>query len=70
MPENTPQIKIDAVKDLGAKVILHGAVFDEAQEQALKLAKKNKLQFIHPYGRSGSHSRPRHSGNGIDASAF
>lgn len=49
MPENTPQIKVDAVRDLGAKVILHGAVYDEACTYALKLAKEHKYAFIHPY---------------------
>lgn len=49
MPENTPQIKIEAVKDLGAKVILHGAVYDEAEVFARKLAKDEKMAFIPPY---------------------
>lgn len=49
MPESTPQIKIDAVKALGAKVILKGVVFDEAKAHAEKLSKQKGYTFIHPY---------------------
>ncbi len=49
MPINTTQIKIDAVKNLGAKVILKGDVYDDCYNFAKKLAEKNKLAFIHPY---------------------
>ena len=30
MPTSTPNIKVQAVRDLGAKVILHGDVYDDA----------------------------------------
>ena len=49
MPVTTPRIKVDAVKTLGAKVVLFGDTYDEAQAHALKLAKEKKLSFIHPY---------------------
>ncbi len=49
MPATTPQIKVNAVASRGAKVILHGDSYDEAYEHALKLAKKSKATFVHPY---------------------
>lgn len=49
MPLTTPDIKINAVKSLGAKVILHGENFDEAYEKSIELAEQEELVFIHPY---------------------
>ncbi len=49
MPMTTPKIKIDAVKALKAKVILHGDAYDDAYEFAQVKAKNEKLDFIHPY---------------------
>jgi threonine dehydratase len=49
MPVTTPEIKVISVKENGAQVILHGDSFDEACQQAHKIAKKRKLFFIHPY---------------------
>src|SRR5438105_11643277 len=34
MPKTTPLIKIDAVRYLGGKVVLHGDTFEEAHERA------------------------------------
>src|ERR1700676_1939316 len=39
MPETTPAIKVQAVADLGAEVVLHGEVFDAAFEHAVELAR-------------------------------
>jgi threonine dehydratase len=49
MPETTPQIKIDAVNDLGAEVILHGDDYESAFERALVLARERSLVFVHPF---------------------
>src|SRR5215813_9395690 len=38
MPVTTPRIKIDAVQQRGAHVILHGDSYDEAQEHAEHVA--------------------------------
>ena len=38
MPTTTPLVKVNNTKDYGAKVILHGEVFDESAELAAKLA--------------------------------
>lgn len=49
MPQTTPAIKINAVKRLGADVVLQGDSFDEACSYALSLAQKQGLTFIHPF---------------------
>lgn len=49
MPRTTPQIKIDAVRNLGGKVVLHGDNYDAAHAHARDLATKRKLTFVHPY---------------------
>jgi len=37
MPQTTPHIKVQAVIDLGAEVVIHGDDYDSAFEQALQL---------------------------------
>jgi len=49
MPETTPHIKVEAVKALGAKVVLAGDSYDEAYEHALKISLESDFTFIHPY---------------------
>ena len=49
MPVTTPQIKVDAVRGRGAKVVLQGDSYDEAYGHARILSKKQVLTFIHPY---------------------
>jgi threonine dehydratase len=49
MPVTTPQIKVDAVRARGAKVILHGDSYDEAHEHARDLERTRRLTFVHPY---------------------
>ncbi len=49
MPVTTPDIKIKAVVNRGAQVILKGDSYDEAYQFALTLARKRKSAFIHPY---------------------
>ncbi len=49
MPTTTPNIKVTAVNRLGAEVILHGQVYDEACQYAQQLAKEQERIFIHPY---------------------
>ncbi|MDD4371190.1 MAG: threonine ammonia-lyase [Anaerostipes sp.] len=49
MPTTTPLLKVNRTKDLGAKVVLHGDVYDEACEFALKLAEEKGLTFVHPF---------------------
>jgi threonine dehydratase len=49
MPQTTPQIKVQAVLDLGAQLVLHGDDYDSAFEQALTLARERSLVFVHPF---------------------
>jgi threonine dehydratase len=49
MPETTPLIKVQAVIDLGAEVVLHGDDYDSAQERALAEARERNLVFVHPF---------------------
>jgi threonine dehydratase len=49
MPVTTPQIKVDAVRSRGAKVVLHGDSYDEAYEHARALGRSRGLTFVHPY---------------------
>ena len=49
MPTTTPLIKVERTKDLGAEVVLAGNVYDEAYEEAVRLAEEQGLTFIHPF---------------------
>src|SRR3989338_1143841 len=49
MPVTTPQIKIDAVKGRGAKVVLHGDSYSDAYQHALELEQQEGMTFVHPY---------------------
>jgi threonine dehydratase len=44
MPTTTPGVKIDAVRALGAEVVLHGDSFTDAYGHALTLEKKQHLR--------------------------
>jgi threonine dehydratase len=49
MPRTTPEIKIDAVRELGAEVVLHGDSYDEAQAHSNELAEQRRMTYIHPF---------------------
>ncbi|MEZ5530473.1 MAG: threonine ammonia-lyase, biosynthetic [Porticoccaceae bacterium] len=49
MPSTTPQIKVNAVKARGAKVVLHGDTYDEASDYAQKLVKEKGMTYVHPF---------------------
>jgi len=49
MPLSTPKIKVNAVEQLGGKVVLHGDVYDDAYQYAKQLEQQQDLIFIHPY---------------------
>jgi len=49
MPVTTPQIKVDAVRQRGAKVVLYGDSYDEAHAHARELERRQHLTFVHPY---------------------
>ncbi|WP_069807182.1 threonine ammonia-lyase [Vulcanisaeta thermophila] len=47
MPHGISQVKVDALRDLGAEVIFHGNVFDEALDYAMELSRREGLLFVH-----------------------
>ncbi len=49
MPLTTPLTKVSATKSYGADVVLHGANYDEAYEEAVRRAKKDNLTFVHAF---------------------
>ena len=49
MPRPTPQIKVEAVRNRGARVVLHGDTFEEAAEQARKLVEEKGMTYVHPF---------------------
>jgi threonine dehydratase len=49
MPNVTPLIKIEATRNYGAEVILHGDVYDDAYAEARRIQKETGAVFIHPF---------------------
>ena len=49
MPLTTPLVKVTATREFGAEVLLHGANYDEAFAEALRLCDQEGLTFIHPF---------------------
>ena len=49
VPENTPKMKIEKIREYGAAVILHGAIFDQAEQYAKELAAKDSLSYVSAY---------------------
>jgi len=49
MPSTTPDIKVSAVRRMGAKVILFGDSYSDASAEAARLCEKQGLTFVHPY---------------------
>ena len=54
MAENATPSKIAATEGYGARVVLHGSIWDEANEKALELVESEGLTYIHPFGRPGA----------------
>lgn len=49
VPRNTPKLKIERIKKYDVELILHGDVYDEAEQKAIELAKEEGLTFISSY---------------------
>jgi threonine dehydratase len=47
VPENANPVKVAAMRDLGAEVVPHGIDFDEAREDAERLAAETGFRYIH-----------------------
>jgi threonine dehydratase len=49
MPQITPRIKVDAVRALGAEIVLAGDNYPEAQEHCDQMVGDTGMSFIHPF---------------------
>ena len=49
MGRNTPSIKIDAVRNLGGHVVLHGDTYGDAAKHAAGLSESRGYMPVHPY---------------------
>ena len=49
MATNATPAKIAATKGYGAEVVLHGSIWDEANEKAKELVQKEGLTYVHPF---------------------
>ncbi len=49
MPLATPLVKVTATRGFGAEVVLYGANYDEACEEATRLCATERMTFIHPF---------------------
>jgi len=72
MPRTTPAIKVNAVRNFGGRVVLHGDNYDDAKAHAEKLMEERGMTYIPPYddpeviagqgtvGMEILHQHPRH----------
>jgi threonine dehydratase len=49
MAENATPSKIAATRGYGAEVVLHGTIWDEANEKAKELVRTQGLTYVHPF---------------------
>src|SRR5437667_351256 len=49
MAENATPSKVAATRGYGAEVVLHGTIWDEANEKAKQLVAERGLTYIHPF---------------------
>ncbi len=49
VPRTTPEIKQNAIKALGAELVLFGDAYDDAYLHARQLEEERGLTFVHPY---------------------
>ena len=49
MAENATPSKIEATRAYGAEVVLHGSIWDEANEKSKQLSEERGLTYIHPF---------------------
>ena len=49
MAANATPSKIEATRAYGAEVVLHGSIWDEANERATELVKERGYTYIHPF---------------------
>ncbi len=48
MPEKAQRSKIEATREMGAEVILHGEIFDDALPFSLEMQRRTGMTYVHP----------------------
>ncbi|TLS67903.1 threonine ammonia-lyase, biosynthetic [Mariprofundus erugo] len=49
MPVTTPELKVNAVRRMGANVVLFGDNYSDASVEADRLCREHQMTFVHPY---------------------
>ncbi|HZD11146.1 MAG TPA: threonine/serine dehydratase [Candidatus Binatia bacterium] len=49
LPVGTPRVKIEAIRALDARVVLHGEAWDDANQRALEVARETGQTYVHPF---------------------
>ena len=49
MPNPTPSVKVTQTESHGARVVLHGAMFDDANAKAREMEAREGMVFVHPF---------------------
>lgn len=49
LPHSTPRAKADKIAAWGAEVIMHGDVWDDANAEAMAVAERDGLTYVHPF---------------------
>jgi len=49
MPQNASPLKVSRTRALGARVVLHGADYEEAHEFSLRIAAEEHRTYVHPF---------------------
>ena len=49
LPTSTPPAKAEKLRAWGAEVVMHGAVWDEANDEATAAAGRDGLAYVHPF---------------------
>ncbi|MBB4658877.1 threonine ammonia-lyase [Parvularcula dongshanensis] len=49
MPQHTPSVKVEATRRFGAKIVLHGDGFEEANAEAQRACAADGLTLVHPF---------------------
>ena len=49
MPQTTPDIKVQAVRNWSPRIVLHGDDYEEAFTKSLEIAEERGLTYVHPF---------------------
>jgi threonine dehydratase len=47
VPENANPLKVESMRRLGANVVFHGRIYDDAREECERFARDHKLRYVH-----------------------